>query len=244
MTGKRPETLSGWKSFRIQEFTVNIRKQLYIHHILNMKTSQSLGFFINQLQSSARPTRPFFSPLKQFLSHTAPTNRCLHTRLSKPKSITSLSRAQHIPLTSPCIRQNQRRPKSTDAPPPPGSSFSPQTSQNAIDSPSTEPLPTSNTDQTTSSPPESPLTESPPTSETDQTASPPSNSPPTKRPTYQLVFTCKPCGFRSGHTISKHGYHAGTVLITCPECKNRHVISDHLKVPFPLPTSQKKTHSN
>lgn len=47
---------------------------------------------------------------------------------------------------------------------------------------------------------------------------------------YNLTFTCKPCNHRSTHDISKQGYHNGTVLITCPNCKNRHVISDHLKV--------------
>lgn len=52
----------------------------------------------------------------------------------------------------------------------------------------------------------------------------------TQRPSYQIHFTCKPCGFRSAHEISKHGYHSGSILVTCPSCKNRHVISDHLKV--------------
>ena len=51
-----------------------------------------------------------------------------------------------------------------------------------------------------------------------------------KPPAYQLTFTCKPCKHRSTHNVSKQGYHKGTVLITCPECSNRHVISDHLKV--------------
>ena len=51
-----------------------------------------------------------------------------------------------------------------------------------------------------------------------------------KEPTYQLTFTCKPCMHRSSHEITKLGYHHGAVLITCPECKNKHVISDHLKV--------------
>ena len=50
------------------------------------------------------------------------------------------------------------------------------------------------------------------------------------RPAYQLTFTCKPCGARSSHRVTKQGYHKGTVLITCPDCKNRHVITDHLKV--------------
>jgi protein import protein ZIM17 len=30
--------------------------------------------------------------------------------------------------------------------------------------------------------------------------------------------------------MSKQGYHHGTILITCPGCKNRHLIADHLKV--------------
>lgn len=54
--------------------------------------------------------------------------------------------------------------------------------------------------------------------------------PPADTPKYQLTFTCKPCANRSTHTVSKHGYEKGTVLVTCPNCKNRHVISDHLKI--------------
>lgn len=50
------------------------------------------------------------------------------------------------------------------------------------------------------------------------------------KPEYQITFTCDPCGTRSSHKISKQGYHKGSVLISCPECKNRHVISDHLGV--------------
>ncbi|KAI1913273.1 hypothetical protein LOZ53_006346 [Ophidiomyces ophidiicola] len=51
-----------------------------------------------------------------------------------------------------------------------------------------------------------------------------------EEPAYLITFTCKPCSHRSGHRISKHGYHKGTVLITCPNCKNRHIISDHLNI--------------
>ena len=58
---------------------------------------------------------------------------------------------------------------------------------------------------------------------------------PEKPPAYELTFTCKPCKHRSTHRISKQGYHKGTVLITCPECSNRHLISDHLKVGFQRP---------
>lgn len=39
-----------------------------------------------------------------------------------------------------------------------------------------------------------------------------------------------PCGGRSAHNVSKQGYHHGSVLITCPSCRNRHVISDHLDI--------------
>ncbi|KOS16598.1 Uncharacterized protein ESCO_004684 [Escovopsis weberi] len=47
---------------------------------------------------------------------------------------------------------------------------------------------------------------------------------------YQLSFTCVPCGHRSHHNVSKQGYHHGSTLITCPGCRNRHVISDHLGI--------------
>jgi protein import protein ZIM17 len=49
-------------------------------------------------------------------------------------------------------------------------------------------------------------------------------------PAYELTFTCKACSTRSSHRVSKQGYHHGTVLISCPGCKNRHLISDHMKV--------------
>ncbi|GME40790.1 Signal recognition particle [Neofusicoccum parvum] len=45
-----------------------------------------------------------------------------------------------------------------------------------------------------------------------------------------MTFTCKVCTTRSSHKVSKQGYHHGTVLISCPGCKNRHLISDHLKI--------------
>ncbi len=61
-------------------------------------------------------------------------------------------------------------------------------------------------------------------------APPPAVEGTTDQPAYELSFTCKPCLFRSTHRVTKHGYHHGTVLVTCPSCKNRHVIADHLKV--------------
>lgn len=51
-----------------------------------------------------------------------------------------------------------------------------------------------------------------------------------QQPAYEITFTCRKCSTRSSHRISKQAYHYGTTLITCPECKNRHLISDHLKV--------------
>lgn len=65
------------------------------------------------------------------------------------------------------------------------------------------------------------------------TISSPSSAPstPAQKPSaYELTFTCKPCLHRSTHKISTQGYHHGSVLITCPDCKARHVISDHLKI--------------
>lgn len=48
---------------------------------------------------------------------------------------------------------------------------------------------------------------------------------------YKLYFTCKPCLHRSGpHQVSKQGFHHGSTVITCPSCKRRHVITDHLRI--------------
>lgn len=61
-------------------------------------------------------------------------------------------------------------------------------------------------------------------------ATQPQSEPRPDVPSYELTFTCVPCSTRSSHKITKQGYHFGSVLITCPDCRNRHVISDHLKV--------------
>ena len=68
----------------------------------------------------------------------------------------------------------------------------------------------------------------------DTPPSPPSQGAPSPQPqykvsSYELTFTCKPCGHRSTHVVSKQAYHYGTTLVRCPGCKDRHVISDHLK---------------
>jgi hypothetical protein len=53
---------------------------------------------------------------------------------------------------------------------------------------------------------------------------------PEKPHTHQMLigFTCKVCQERSHHTMSKHSYTKGVVLIQCPGCKNRHLIADNL----------------
>ncbi|KAI7899454.1 DNL zinc finger-domain-containing protein [Cokeromyces recurvatus] len=43
-----------------------------------------------------------------------------------------------------------------------------------------------------------------------------------------IGFTCTVCHERSHHTMSKHAYTKGVVLIQCPGCKNRHLIADNL----------------
>ncbi|KAL6232904.1 hypothetical protein BDW75DRAFT_9833 [Aspergillus navahoensis] len=77
-----------------------------------------------------------------------------------------------------------------------------------------------------------PLTDRSATAEEDAKAAEQNRLRREQEPAYQLSFTCKPCGERSSHRVSKHGYHRGTVLIQCPSCKNRHVISDNLGIFF------------
>ncbi|EIF45938.1 hypothetical protein HII13_002638 [Brettanomyces bruxellensis] len=50
------------------------------------------------------------------------------------------------------------------------------------------------------------------------------------KPSLLLAFTCKKCGTRSSHIISKQAYLTGSVLVQCPGCKNRHLIADHLNI--------------
>jgi mitochondrial protein import protein ZIM17 len=70
-----------------------------------------------------------------------------------------------------------------------------------------------------------------PSSSPSSPQTPASSSPTATQPAYEIYFTCKPCSQRSGpHRVTKQGFHKGTTLITCPSCKNRHVVSDHLRI--------------
>ena len=62
------------------------------------------------------------------------------------------------------------------------------------------------------------------------TASPETQPPRQDIPSYEIRFTCKKCMTSQTHRMSKQAYHHGTVLVTCPGCKNRHLVADHLKV--------------
>ncbi|KAJ5414193.1 hypothetical protein N7509_000820 [Penicillium cosmopolitanum] len=77
-----------------------------------------------------------------------------------------------------------------------------------------------------------PLTESPAQTETDAEREQKNEERRKEEEAYRITFTCKPCGERSSHRMSKQGYHRGTVLIQCPSCQNRHVMSDHLGIFF------------
>lgn len=50
------------------------------------------------------------------------------------------------------------------------------------------------------------------------------------KPSLMLAFTCKKCGTRSSHIISKQSYQTGSVMVQCPGCLNRHLIADHLNI--------------
>ena len=148
---------------------------------------------------------------------------------SMESGLGSIYRLWRLGLSRSLPRSNHRslvtRPRIT-APYPP----QPRTARTAFTTSPTA-IPTHKDGSPSSSPSSSTHHSSPPSVPADE-ASDTLPQPP-QRPSYQLTFTCKPCGARSTHEITKQGYHHGTVLITCPGCKNRHVISDHLKVNLP-----------
>lgn len=50
----------------------------------------------------------------------------------------------------------------------------------------------------------------------------------TKQDRFELQFTCNVCESRNSHSISRHAYTKGTVIVTCPTCNSTHLIADHL----------------
>ncbi|XP_077164271.1 DNL-type zinc finger protein [Paroedura picta] len=47
-------------------------------------------------------------------------------------------------------------------------------------------------------------------------------------PRLGLAYTCKVCGRRAAQTVSRAAYERGVVIATCPGCRSRHLIADHL----------------
>jgi transcription initiation factor IIE alpha subunit len=45
---------------------------------------------------------------------------------------------------------------------------------------------------------------------------------------FELQFTCNVCEGRNTHSISRHAYEKGTVIVTCPTCNSTHLVADNL----------------
>ena len=54
------------------------------------------------------------------------------------------------------------------------------------------------------------------------------SKPKQKKDRFELQFTCNVCGGPNSHSISKHAYTKGTVVVTCPKCQSMHLVADHL----------------
>jgi len=52
--------------------------------------------------------------------------------------------------------------------------------------------------------------------------------PKSKQDRFELQFTCNMCVGRNVHSISRHAYSKGTVIVTCPSCNATHLVADNL----------------
>lgn len=50
----------------------------------------------------------------------------------------------------------------------------------------------------------------------------------TKTDRFEIRFTCNVCEGANAHSISRHAYTRGTVIVVCPSCKSAHLIADNL----------------
>ena len=62
----------------------------------------------------------------------------------------------------------------------------------------------------------------------------PEQKPKSKQDRFELQFTCNVCESRNVHSISKHAYTKGTVIVTCPNCNSTHLVADNLNCAQPL----------
>jgi len=60
------------------------------------------------------------------------------------------------------------------------------------------------------------------------TPEPPQQKEKSKKDRFELQFTCNMCDFRNTHSISRHAYTKGTVIVTCPSCNATHLVADNL----------------
>ncbi|KAJ5038659.1 uncharacterized protein L3040_006339 [Drepanopeziza brunnea f. sp. 'multigermtubi'] len=146
----------------------------------------------------------------------------------KPPTLLCAIRAfSRLPRSKPlCTHLTAVRFVQTPSPSPPPRHFSttPLRPSTYTPSPSSSPSPSPSPSPSSSAKPRKLHAPPPPTSPTAAAL------PRPPKPEYEITFTCTPCGARSTHLISKQGYHRGSVLVTCPGCRNRHVVADHLNI--------------
>ena len=52
--------------------------------------------------------------------------------------------------------------------------------------------------------------------------------PKSKKDRFVLQFTCNVCDGRNTHSVSRHAYTKGTVIVMCPHCNSTHLVADNL----------------